>query len=310
MTTVSVGDVALRGPILCASGTAGHGAELAAFGDLALLGGVVVKSLAAYPWAGNPPPRLHALPLGMINSVGLEGPGVAGWVEHDLPALESTGATVVASMWGRSVADYAEAAEALAPLGDRIAAVEINLSCPNVGHGDGRAVMFAHDPTLVGEVMRATGMLTVARWAKLSPNTDRLLEVAAAAVASGASALTLVNTLLGMRIDITTGRAVLGGGGGGVSGMGIHPVAVRCVHDVHRAMPDVPIVGVGGVVSGADAIEMMMAGASAVQVGTATFADPRAPWHVQEQMQRWAEREGVRDWSEIVGVATRDGRPR
>lgn len=310
MTAVSVGEVVLRGPILCASGTAGHGAELSAFGDLALLGGVVVKSLAPYPWAGNPPPRLHALPLGMINSVGLEGPGVAAWIDDDLPALEATGASVVASIWGRSVADYAQAAEALATLGGRMAAVEINLSCPNVGHGDGRAAIFAHDPVLVGEVIRATAPLTVPRWAKLSPNTDRLVDVAAAAVEAGAAAVTLVNTLLGMRIDLTTGRPVLGGGGGGVSGVGVHPVAVRCVYDVHRAMSDVPIVGVGGVASGADAIELMMAGASAVQVGTATFADPRAPWKVQEQMIEWASREGVRDWAEIVGVATGDGRRR
>lgn len=310
MRGVSVGAVALRGPVVCASGTAGHGAELAAFGDLGALGAVVVKSLAPYPWAGNPPPRLHALPLGMLNSVGLEGPGVEAWIEDDLPALERAGAAVVASIWGRSVSDYAEAADALARLGPRITAVEVNLSCPNVGHGDKRSVMFAHDPHLVGEVMRATGPLSVPRWAKLSPNTDRLIEVAEAAVDAGAAALTLVNTLLGMVIDLATGRPVLGAGGGGVSGMGMHPVAVRCVHDVHRAMPHVPIVGVGGVANGEDAIELMMAGASAVQVGTATFADPRTPWRVQEQMEAWASREGLNAWGEIVGIATRDGRRR
>lgn len=307
---VAVGHVELRGPVLCASGTAGHGAELAAFGPLDELGGVVVKSLAHHPWAGNPPPRLHALPLGMLNSVGLEGPGIAEWIASDLPRLEATGATIVVSLWGSTVEDYALAAEEVAVLGGRITAVEINLSCPNLSHGEGRPVIFAHDPGLVAEVVRATASITVPRWAKLSPNTDRLLEVATAAVEAGAAALTLINTLLGMAIDLDSGRPNLGGRGGGVSGIGIHPVAVRCVHDVHTAMPEVPILGVGGVATGHDGIELMMAGASAVQVGTATFADPRSPWRVQDEMYRWAERSGVSNWSEIVGVATRDGRRR
>lgn len=305
-----VGATNLVGPVLCASGTAGHGAELADFGPLRELGGVVVKSLAPYPWAGNPPPRLHALPLGMINSVGLEGPGVSAWIADDLPALESEGAGVVASLWGRSVDDYAEAAQLLAPVASRLLAVEVNLSCPNLSHGGGRPAIFAHDPALVAEVVRATEVVSVPRWAKLSPNTDRLLDVARAAVEAGAAALTLVNTLLGMTIDLEHGRPALGGGGGGVSGIGVHPVAVRCVFDVHSAMPDVPIIGVGGIATGADAIEMMMAGARAVQVGTATFADPRAPWRVQREMERWATREGVRTWDEIVGIATRGGRRR
>ncbi len=304
--STAVGSVVLRAPILTASGTAGHGAELAAYGDLAELGAVVVKSLSADPWPGNPAPRLHPTPLGMLNAVGLQGPGVAAWLAHDLPALEATGARVVVSIWGRTVAEYAAAAAALAAAPACVVAVEVNLSCPNL---EGRRGIFAHDPDLSAEVLRATAACGRPRWAKLSPNTDRIVEVAAAVSGAGAEALTLVNTLLGMAIDTETGRTVLGAGGGGLSGRAIHPVAVRAVHDVHAALPEVPIVGVGGVASGRDAVELMLAGASAVQVGTATFADPRAPWHIQDQVERWLTDHRVGHPSDIVGAAHRGGLP-
>lgn len=301
-----LGTVELPAPILTASGTAGHGAELAAYGELAALGAVVVKSLAAEAWPGNPAPRLHPTPLGMLNAVGLQGPGVAAWLAHDLPVLEATGARVVASIWGRSVGDYAAAADALAGAPACVVAVEVNLSCPNL---EGRRGIFAHDPDLSAEVLRATVGCGRPRWAKLSPNTDRIVEVAEAVAGAGADAVTLVNTLLGMVIDTETGRAVLGAGGGGLSGRAIHPVAVRAVHDVHAALAEVPIVGVGGVASGRDAIELLLAGASAVQVGTATFADPRAPWHVQDQVERWLTDHRVERLSDIIGAAHRGGLP-
>jgi dihydroorotate dehydrogenase (NAD+) catalytic subunit len=293
-----VGSVALRSPVLTASGTAGHGTELARYLDLNELGAVVVKSLAAYPWAGNPAPRVHATPLGMLNAVGLQGPGVEAWRRDELPALLATGATVVASIWGRSVADYAAAAEQLAGAG--IAAVEVNLSCPNL---EGRRGIFAHDPVLSAEAISATAAAGVPRWAKLSPNTDRVVEVAAAVQEAGAEAVTLVNTLLGMVIDPTTRKPALGAGGGGLSGKAIHPVAVRTIFDVHAALPELPILGAGGVVSGWDAIELVLAGASAVQVGTATFAEPRAAARIATEMTAWLAAQGVADLSDVRGAA-------
>lgn len=295
-----VGSVELRSPVLTASGTAGHGAELARYLDLGSLGAVVVKSLAAYPWAGNPAPRLHATPLGMLNAVGLQGPGVEAWRRDELPELLATGATVVASIWGRSVADYAAAAEQLAGAG--VAAVEVNLSCPNL---EGRRGIFAHDPALSAEAIAATSAAGVPRWAKLSPNTDRVVDVAAAVHAAGAEAVTLVNTLLGMVIDPTTRKPALGAGGGGLSGKAIHPVAVRTIFDVHAALPELPIVGAGGVVTGWDAIELVLAGASAVQVGTATFAEPRAAARIAAEIGAWQAAHGVADLSDMRGAAHR-----
>jgi dihydroorotate dehydrogenase (NAD+) catalytic subunit len=278
---VDVGSVRLANPVMTASGTAGYGNEFADFFDLASIGAVVTKSIAAYEWAGNPPPRVHPTPQGMINAVGLQGPGVGHWLAHELPALLATGATVVCSIWGRSVDDYRRAAELLADAPPEVVAVEINLSCPNL---EGRGSIFAHDSALSAEVVAATAACDRPRWAKLSANTDRIVEVAASVSDAGAEAVTLINTLLGLVYDRTTWRPALGNGGGGLSGRAIHPVAVRAVHDVHAAMSDLPIVGVGGVASGWDAIELLLAGASAVQVGTANFADPRTCPRVRDEI--------------------------
>jgi dihydroorotate dehydrogenase (NAD+) catalytic subunit len=299
-TAVTVGSLRLTHPVMTASGTAGHGAELAAYGDLDALGAIVVKSLASYEWAGNPAPRVHPTPQGMINAVGLQGPGVVAWQRDDLPALRATGARVVASIWGRSVADYAAAAEAIGNCGPEVIAVEVNLSCPNL---EGRNSIFAHDARLSADVMtEVVAACGRPAWAKLSANTDRIVDVAEAVLAAGADALTLINTLLGLVIDPATRRAALGNGGGGVSGRAIHPVAVRAVHDVHRALPDAAIVGVGGVASGWDAAELMLVGASAVQVGTATFADPRAPWGVASALSAWAASEGISSLAQVTGA--------
>jgi dihydroorotate dehydrogenase (NAD+) catalytic subunit len=281
--SVQVGSVELANPVMTASGTAGYGAELAGYLDLSALGAVVVKSLAAYEWAGNPAPRLHPTPKGMLNAVGLQGPGVRYWLDHVLPDLLATGATVVASIWGHSVEDFRRAAEMLAAAPAEVVAVEINLSCPNL---EGRSAIFAHDPELSAEVIAATAGCGRPRWAKLSANTDRIVEVAGAVADAGADAVTCINTLLGLAYDPATRQPVLGAGGGGLSGPAIHPVAVRAVHDVHAAHPDVPIIGVGGVTSGWDATELLLAGAVAVQVGTATFADPRAPARILAELRR------------------------
>jgi len=297
--TTHVGSVQFANPVMCAAGTAGHGDELARYLDLGELGAMVVKSLSADPWAGNPPPRVHETAAGMINSVGLQGPGIPAWIEHELPALRAVRATVVVSIWGRSVADYARAASLLDGV-DGIVAVEVNLSCPNL---DGGSHMFAHDPDAAAEVMAATAASGLPRWAKLSPNTDRLVEVAHAVAASGAEAVTLTNTLLGMVIDVESRRPLLGGGGGGLSGPAVHPVAVRAVYDCRAALPDLPIVGVGGVGSGRDAVEFMMAGADAVQVGTATFADPRAPRRVLDEIVAWCVDHGVGSTRELRDTA-------
>ncbi len=278
---VRVGSVTLANPVMTASGTAGYGTELARYLDLSALGAVVVKSLAAYEWAGNPAPRLHPTPQGMLNAVGLQGPGIPYWLEHVLPDLLRARATVVASIWGRSVDDYARAAELLSAAPPEVVAVEVNLSCPNL---EGRESIFAHDLELTAAVMAATAPCARPRWAKLSPNTDRVVDIARAAAAAGAEAVTCINTLLGLAYDPVTEQPALGAGGGGLSGAAIHPVAVRIVHDVHAAIADLPIVGVGGVTSGWDARELVLAGASAVQVGTATFADPRAPLRVLQQL--------------------------
>ena len=264
--TVTIGSVTLPNPIMTASGTAGHGAELARYVDLASLGAVVVKSLSAEPWAGNPAPRVHETAAGMINAGGLQGPGVRAWLTDELPALARTGARVVASIWGRTVDDYRVAAELMAAAPPSVVAVEVNVSCPNL---EDRNHIFAHSVEATAEVVRATEACGRPRWAKLSPNAANLTEIAAAAVGAGAEAVTLVNTVLGMVIDVETRRPVLANRGGGLSGPAIHPVAVRAVHDVYASAPETPIVGVGGVASGRDAVELVLAGARAVRVGTA-----------------------------------------
>jgi len=294
-----IGSVALPNPVMTASGTAGHGAEFQSFFDLADLGAHVVKSLAAFACEGNPAPRLHPAGAGMINAVGLQGPGVEAWLRDDLPSLSATGARIVVSIWGRSVDDYRRAAAMLADAPAEVVAVEVNLSCPNL---EGRRGIFAHDPDLSGEVIAAVDGCGRPRWAKLSPNTDRIVEVAAAVRDAGAEAVTLVNTLLGMVIDPDSRRPVLGVGGGGFSGAPIHPVAVRAVFDVHNSHPDLPIVGVGGVTDGWSAIELVLAGASAVQVGTANFVSPRAPVQVLREVTEWCTHHGVNSVAELIGA--------
>jgi len=263
---------------------------LSEYGALRDLGALVVKSLSVEPWPGNPAPRVREVDAGMLNSVGLQGPGLAAWVADDLPALEASGARVVVSIWGRTVSDYARAAELVAataatPAGACIAAVEVNVSCPNV---EDRSRMFAHSAEATARVMTATAC-GLQRWAKLSPNVPDVVEIATGALEGGADGLTLVNTLLGLALDIESGQPALGAGGGGLSGAAVHPVAVRAVWECRAAFPDVPIVGVGGVTSGADAVELLVAGADAVQVGTAIFRDPRAPWKVLRQLARWCD---------------------
>jgi dihydroorotate dehydrogenase (NAD+) catalytic subunit len=299
--TTRVGSVELANPIMTASGTSGHGAELQAYFPLERLGAVVVKSLAADPWPGNPPPRLHEAGDAMLNSVGLQGPGVAAWLVSDLPKLQAARARVVVSIWGRTVEEYEKAALALAGAPDDIAAVEVNLSCPNL---EGGRHLFAHSTRdTAAAIARVSSVVDRPVWAKLTAHVTSIVEIAEAASAAGADAVTITNTMPAMAIDPETRRPRLGvvGGGGGLSGPAIHPIAVRAVHDVHTAVPHVTIVGVGGVARGEDAAELILAGASAVQVGTATFADPRAPLRVLDQLTKWCRRHGVQTVQEIIG---------
>jgi dihydroorotate dehydrogenase (NAD+) catalytic subunit len=233
---------------------------------------------------------------GMVNAVGLQGPGMSAWVEHDLPALRATGARVIASVWGHTVDDFARATEML---GDAdVLAVEVNASCPNL-HAD----IWAHSPSATGEVVRAVrDATTLPVFAKLSPNVTDLTEIARAAVDAGADGLTLVNTVLALVIDAETRRPVLGGGGGGLSGPAIKPVALRAVRTVTRALPDVPVIGTGGVQTGVDAIEMLLAGASAVAVGTANFRDPRAPYRVLDELVDWCARHDIARVQDLTGA--------
>lgn len=300
--TTRVGSVELSSPVMTASGTAGHGAELGAYVDLSALGAVVVKSLAHFANEGNPPLRVHATPAGMINSVGLQGPGVSAWIDTELPALVRAGATVVASIWGRTVTDYQKAAELLGPLPlDRVVAVEVNISCPNTESGN---ELFAHSTELTEQVLAATEGCGRPRWAKLSPNVGPgLVDIAGAAVAGGAEAVTVANTYFGLSVDSRTGLPHLGGVRGGVSGPAIKPLTVRAVADIRAAHPDLPIVGVGGIIRAEDVIEYTMVGASAVQIGTATLADPRACERIGTDLVRWCAREEIRRFEDVIGTA-------
>jgi len=296
-----VGSTSLVSPILTASGTAGHGAELSAFVDLGKLGAVVVKSTAIFAWEGNPAPRVHQTTAGMINSVGLQGTGIADWLENELPDLEAAGATVVASIWGRSVDDYARAAEALADAPASVVAVEVNFSCPNTEAGN---ELFAHSPEMTSQVIAACGRANRPLWAKLSPNGGPvLIPVASAAAGAGAEAVTVANTFFGLSVDPITRRPNLGKGFGGVSGPAIHPLAVRAVALVHQAEPDLPIVAAGGVATVEDVVEFALVGASAVQVGTATLADPQITERLATELGRWCAKQGVASYAELVGSA-------
>jgi dihydroorotate dehydrogenase (NAD+) catalytic subunit len=294
---------------VAASGTFGHGAELAALCDPAGLGAVTVKSIAAYAWPGNPGLRVTEAPGGgMLNSVGLAGPGIEAWIRDDLPALLARGARIIVSIWGRTVEEYAAAAaplRAIVPTSSagagQVLAVEANLSCPNL---EDRRQIFAHAPATTAAAIGAVrdalaGSFPV--FAKLSPNVTDIREIAGAALEAGADGLTLVNTVLGLVIDAERRRPMLGAGGGGLSGPPIRPIALRAVADVSREFPGTAIIGTGGVGSGEHAVEMLLAGASAVGVGTATFAEPRATLRIVDELERWCAAHGVARVSEIVG---------
>jgi dihydroorotate dehydrogenase (NAD+) catalytic subunit len=296
----------LKTPVLVASGTFGAGREGAAFVDLSKLGGVIVKSMTLVPWKGKPTPRMCETPSGMLNAIGIQNKGVDHFIAEDLPWLLKRRATVVASIAGNTVDEFVKVADKLRTGARGIAAVEINISCPNL---EDRNNMFAHSAqataAVVGRVKAALRRVPV--FPKLSPNVTSLTEIAGAAIDAGADGLSLVNTVFGMAIDVETRRPKLAGTTGGLSGPAIRPIAVRAVHDVHLEFPHVPLIGQGGVSTAADALEMILAGASAVAVGTANFIEPRASIQVTEGIAAYMKRHGVESIAELVGGVKLEG---
>ncbi len=298
--------VELPNPILTASGCAGAGRELAQFFDVAKIGAVVTKSVMLAPRSGRPTPRMAETPSGMLNSIGLQGPGIDAFLQRDLPWLLSRGARAVVSIAGGTVAEYTELAARLSDASG-VTAVEVNISCPNV---EDRGQVFACDPVAsaaVIEAVRARIRYDIPVFAKLSADVTDVVAVAGACVTAGADGLSMINTLLGMSIDTTTLRPALAGITGGLSGPAIRPVAVRCIWQVHEAFPDVPIIGMGGVRTGRDALELMLAGAATVSVGTAIVHDqsacPRFVWELEEEL---ASR-GIARAADVVGLAHEPG---
>ncbi len=303
--TARLGSLLLPNPVLTASGCAAAGRELGQFFDVADLGAVVTKSIMLDARSGRATPRMAETPGGMLNSIGLQGPGIDAFLEHDLPWLHEHGARAVVSIAGGSVEEYAELARRLrgAP---GLVAVEVNISCPNV---ENRGLVFACDPGAASEVVAAVRRHTAPQvpvLAKLSPDVTDLVSIARACVDAGADGLSMINTLLGMALDLDTMRPVLAGVTGGLSGRAIKPVAVRCIWQVHAALPDVPILGMGGVASGRDAFELVLAGASSVSVGTAIFHDPSAPVRVLDELAAVLSERGFASLADAVGFAHRD----
>lgn len=303
--TTNLAGLELRNPVLVASGTFGAGREGSNFIHLDDIGGVIVKSMTLTEWRGKPTPRMCETPSGMLNAIGIQNKGVDHFITEDLPWLVKKDATVVASIAGNTVEEFVKVADKLRTASG-VAAVEINISCPNL---EDRNNMFAHSPeataAVIGGVKKAIPRIPV--FAKLSPNVTSLSEIAFAAVGEGADGLSLINTLIGMSIDVESRRPKLAGTYGGLSGPAIRPVAVAAIHEVHAAFPHVPIIGQGGVMSALDAIELMLAGASAVAVGTANFVDPTASVKIVAGIAEYMARHGIATTAEIVGAVKLEG---
>jgi dihydroorotate dehydrogenase (NAD+) catalytic subunit len=301
MSTTLAG-VSFPSPVFTASGCAAAGQELAQFVDVTKLGAVVTKSIMVKPRSGRPTPRMAETPSGMVNSIGLQGPGIEVFLDKDLAWLEGKGARTVVSIAGGSVDEYAELAARLSDAAG-VTAIEVNISCPNV---EDRGQVFACDPgasATVIEAVRARVRYDIPVFAKLSPDVTDIVTIARACVAAGADGLSMINTLLGMVIDTDTMRPVLAGVTGGLSGPAIRPVAVRCIWQVRKALPDVPIIGMGGVRTGRDALELILAGASMVSVGTTIFHDPSACVRILRELDEELGQRGIERLGDVIGLA-------
>jgi dihydroorotate dehydrogenase (NAD+) catalytic subunit len=296
--SVDLAGIRLRTPVVSASGCFASGKEASEFFDLRTMGAVVVKSMTIQPWAGKPTPRMAETPSGMLNGIGLQNKGVDHFLAVDLPWLRKMRVPAIASIAGNTVQEYQQVATRLRGA-QGIVAVEVNISCPNL---EDRNNMFAHDAKATAAVISSVRrILEVPIFAKLSPNVTSITEIAGAALDSGSNGLSLVNTLVGMAIDIETRKPKLAGVMGGLSGPAIKPVAVRAVYEVAQAYPSVPIIGMGGIMDERDAIEFILAGATAVALGTAVFVNPRAPAEVVDGMERFLAERGIRSIASLRG---------
>jgi len=294
--SINFANVKFKNPIVTASGTFGFGREYAEYYDISKLGGICVKGLTAAPRLGNKPPRVAETPMGMLNSVGLQNPGVDAFIRDELPYLRKHNIVIIANISGNTVEEYAEMTHKLSDAGIDI--IEVNVSCPNVKAGGmafGTSVEGVRAVT--GAVMKAT---TVPVMVKLSPNVTDITMIAIAAQSAGADAISLINTLLGMRIDTTSRKPVLHNNVGGLSGPAVFPVAVRMVWQVAEAVK-IPVLGMGGVSSGNDAAEMMLAGAALIGVGTACFDDPYAPVRIIDELEKYMQANLIKKISDIIG---------
>ncbi len=295
-TAVTIAGVTFKNPVMVASGTFGSGQEFSEFVDLNKLGAVVTKGVANVPWPGNPTPRIAETPSGMMNAIGLQNPGIDLFMKRDLPFLEDYDTKVVVNVVGKSVAEYCETVERLADSNADM--LEINISCPNVKEG---GIAFGQDPKLVEEITKE--IKKVAKQPvimKLSPNVTDITVMAKAAEAGGADGLSLINTLTGMKIDVNRRCFAIANKTGGLSGPAIHPIAVRMVYQVANAV-SVPIIGMGGIASTEDALELIMAGATAVSVGTANFANPGITMEIVDGIANYMKRNKIEDINELIG---------
>jgi len=302
----NLGPLKLKHPVLTASGCAAAGRELDQFFDITEIGAIVTKSIMIEPRSGRATPRMAETPSGMLNSIGLQGPGIDSFLHNDLSWLRQRGVTTVVSIAGNDVDEYARLASKLRDQSS-IAGIEINISCPNVAN---RGLVFACHPGTAADVVAAVrrvappGMPLIA---KLSPDVTDIVEIAHAVVEAGADAVALINTVLGMVIDPKTLKPVLGGRTGGLSGPAIRPIAVRAVYQVRAALPDLPILGMGGIRTGRDAMEFLAAGANAVSVGTAIFGDPSAPMRIGTELEIEMQQRNISSIKQLSGIAHRGG---
>lgn len=297
--SVALGPLTLPNPIVTASGCFGSGQEINRFFDVARLGAVVVKSLTLEPRPGLPTPRMAETDSGMLNAIGLQNPGIDAWLARDLPWLVDHGVRTIVSIAGKTAAEYRVLAERLRGV-EGILAIEANISCPNV---EDRNIVFAcREEATKDAIQQVARVATVPVFAKLTPDVTDIVAIARSAADAGATGVSVINTLLGMAIDVETGLPRLGGITGGLSGPAIKPIAIRAVHQIHRALPDLPIIGMGGARSVADVVEFVRAGASAVAIGTATFANPMVTLELVEGLPRWLAERGHRSIAELRGA--------
>ncbi len=295
--TVNIAGVEFKNPVITASGTFGFGREYSEFYPLREIGGLSCKGITLKPRMGNPPPRIAETPSGILNAVGLQNPGVDHFIERDLPWLKEQETVVIANIAGNTPEEYAQMAEKLSE--SSVDMIEMNISCPNVKHG---GVQFGTSCQSVGAITREVrAHCKKPLMVKLSPNVSDIAEIARAAESEGADALSLINTLTGMRIDINTRRPIIRNNTGGLSGPAVFPVAVRMVWQTAGAVK-IPVVGMGGISTWRDAVEMMLAGASAIQVGPALFSDPYAPLKIKEGLNRYLDDQGIASVTELAGM--------